>query len=678
MTRRTLVLGLLCACGGGGSGDDVVDAGPDATAGPALELPEVIDFPYVAAGAGAATVTVMASDPGTAEVSGLTWSIDGDAAFTILDAPEQIAAGGEAPVTLRWAGAEARAIAGATLVVDGPLGMRTAELWAVADVAELGEADFAPVTGAGGVTIGDSAVVSMPTAPYPAAGRPWTDDHVHLFVPDGYRERDAHDLVLHFHGHSTTIDATVPGHHYREHVYASGADVILLVPQGPVDTASGNFGKLMDPAGTAAFLEEALIVLFRAGRITRPVLGQVTLTSHSGGYAAVASNIGGDQTFVVAQIDLFDSLYGYLSTYLDYALSGGLLRSNYTSSGGTDGNNLSLAAMLDDAGDPAADAATQRNLAAAAPVVYFTAASHTGSTRDDGAYGEQLRWRAPHSRRGPRAELRTVTASGATATATWLAQTDEDVTGWRVQTSADGVDWTTAAEAAAAARSADFALAAGTRVRLVPVVTGVADADVQPSDVYRVAPDADVLIVDGFDRVIDGSWGGLAHDFAARVGEAAGAVHTASNEAITEDGFDLSAYRAVIWLVGDESVDDHSFTAAERAAIDAYLDGGGHIVLSGSEIGYELGASGAGAAWLAATAGAIQASDDADSLTVDGAGPLAALTGVGFAGPSAPYAEEFPDAFTATGGGAVLLRYGSGSAAAVGLAGRGALVGFPL
>jgi hypothetical protein len=470
--------------------------------------------------------------------------------------------------------------------------------------------------------------------------------------------------VLHFHGFNTTIDQTVPAHLYREHVYASGANVVLVVPQGPVNMASGDFGRLMDPAGTQAMLDEVLIVLYRAGMIENPVLGPVTLTSHSGGYQAVAANLT-NPPFVVRQVDLFDSLYGDIATYQAYATGGGVLRSDYTASGGTDANNMSFASAIGAATDP-----TQANLRDAPAVVYYVPTTHELSTREVGAYGEQLRWSEHASRRGPRIELRSVVAAGGTATVTWLAPHDDDFPQVKIQTSADGTTWNDAATASLDADHASFPLTAGARVRVVPVLDFYTDPN--PSDTYRVDPDAQILVVDGFDRVLDGSWGGLAHDFAAIVGEAAGApVATISHRAITDDNFELSAYRTVIWLCGDQSTADHTFTSAEQAAVTAYLAGGGHLVISGSEVGYEM--SSVNPSWLASTAGAAFASDNSGSYSVSGAGVSAT-----YAGPNAPYPEEYPDTFTATGSGAVVLSYATGAAAAVGIAGRAVIVGFPL
>ncbi len=105
------------------------------------------------------------------------------------------------------------------------------------------------------------------------------------------------------------------------------------------------------------------------------------------------------------------------------------------------------------------------------------------------------------------------------------------------------------------------------------------------------------------------------------------------------------------------------------------MDAGGHVIVSGSEVGYALNADP-----FLATLGARFVGDDAGSLKVDGEGPLASLSNVAFGGDAAVYAEDYPDILgvAAGSGGVALLRYDTGAVAAVGVAGRGALVGFPL
>jgi hypothetical protein len=101
-------------------------------------------------------------------------------------------------------------------------------------------------------------------------------------------------------------------------------------------------------------------------------------------------------------------------------------------------------------------------------------------------------------------------------------------------------------------------------------------------------------------------------------------------------------------------------------------------VVSGSEVGWELSQTQAGAAFLDKGFGAKFLADDSASYAVTGEGALAGFATFTYGGPKAPYAEDYPDALKIGTGGSVVLRYGSGQAAAVGIAGKGVLVGFPL
>ncbi len=651
------------------AGPPLHDGGADAPTQGALVLPETISLPYVVAG-GTSQLEVTISNPGDRDVTGVMFTLSGAAGLTLGTVPDVVPARESVSFLVSYASGPEEEIVSAVLRAESSTSVATADVFGVAGDPALGVASFDALMGAGGVVLGAATTVELPTAPYPDRSRTFTDDRVHVFLPEGYRERDAHDIVLHFHGHNSTVAATLTTHRYREHLYASGVDAILEVPQGPVNTPSGDFGKLMDPDGTAALLQEVLVLLYREGRLTRPVLGEVTLTSHSGGYWAVARNLTSDAPFYVAQAGLYDSIHAHESIYRDFAVSGGRLRSNYTDGAGKADNNRNLMTMLDAAGVVYATEATQATLRDSSTVIYRAATNHRGATRLENAYGEHLRWGLRHSRRGPRIDLREAIVEGGVATVRWLAPHDDDVTGYRVQTSPDGIVWTTAAEAGPEDDEVSFVSAGAVRVRVVSVLDGVMDP--LPSDVYRIDDAPTTLVVDAFDRVIDGSWGGLSHDFAARVGDAVGSVATVSRAAITEGGHDLSRWRRVIWLLGDEASADHTFTAAERALVAAYVAGGGHLVVSGSEVGHELDP--VAATFLAETLGAVFESDDAGALAVSGEG----LGATSFAGPGAPYAEESPDSFRPTSEARVILRYAGGQGAAVGLPGRSAIVGFPL
>ena len=492
-----------------------------------------------------------------------------------------------------------------------------------------------------------------------------------MFVPEGFIDRGPVPFVVHFHGHGTTLAETLPYHKYREQLWASGVNAILVTPQGPVNAGSGNFGKLMDAGGLEALLRDVTAILYRDGKVRTPKVGDLVLTEHSGGYQAVALNLGAqtDEGQVLAA-HLFDGLYGYFSAYEDFARAGGFLRSNYTTGGGTRSNNLDL---VDDLGALVAEDMSATTLRDETAAVWFTPAAHGDCTWWEQAFSEALRWGATNARRGPRVELRTATVSAGTATVTWLAPHDDWTTGFVVETSSDGFVWTPSARVAAGVARATFALSGGRRVRVVPEVEDVGPADVLPSDTYWIEA-SDVLVVDGFDRIFGGSWSNNRHDSAARVGRAVGAA-AASNEAVLEGDITLSSFAAVIWLVGDESLADHTFTAPEQALINAYLAAGGRIIVSGSEVAYDLKSNGAN---FLSGLGAVYQADDANQSSAKGAGTLAALASFTFGGANAPYLEDYPDVLGTATGGSIALQYGNGMTAAAGKANRSVVVGFPL
>lgn len=114
------------------------------------------------------------------------------------------------------------------------------------------------------------------------------------------------------------------------------------------------------------------------------------------------------------------------------------------------------------------------------------------------------------------------------------------------------------------------------------------------------------------------------------------------------------------------------------ARLQAYVDGGGHLLASGSELSWSLAQAAGGPAFLDDVFGAQYLSDNSGSHAIAGTGPLASVASTTFAGTSAPYACPYPDVLAAGPSGDAVLNYGNGKVAAVGIGGRGVLVGFPL
>lgn len=113
------------------------------------------------------------------------------------------------------------------------------------------------------------------------------------------------------------------------------------------------------------------------------------------------------------------------------------------------------------------------------------------------------------------------------------------------------------------------------------------------SDVYGTyrSDTQKVLIVDAFDRMT-GEWKSATHPFAKRVAESLSRLNIsfdcASDEAF-EDKYVLpDDYKAVIWLAGDAVGQDEAVSYNNMSYLANYLKRGGGLLISGSEIAYDL------------------------------------------------------------------------------------------
>lgn len=516
--------------------------------------------------------------------------------------------------------------------------------------AVVGDAGLGSATWSEGDYDTTVALVDLPSAPNADGSTPWSDDTV-MFAVSGSFGDDGVNVITHLHGHNSTIEGTAADQLLVEQYALSGRDAVFIAPQGPVQAASGDFGQLMDPGGHERLVRDAISVLYRDGFVTWPVIGDQVLTSHSGGYYATAAIVR-DGGLAIDAVHLFDSLYGERATFRDYAADGGVLRSNYTASGGTSGQNGTLVDELVGLGVDVTEVDDDEELLAGRATIAFADTDHGLCMRDRLTDARWLAWSGLPFGAGAVPELRSVVASGSEVRVSFVPDGDPESM-IRVEGSNDGAVWEALATVDAA--SAVVPVRARYRVRLVR-----GDVVSAPSDVYGFAAGgARWLVVDGFDRVFGGSWSEPAHSFAAEVAIDSGlAVDAAADEAVSRGDVELGGYDGVIWLLGDESTSDVTLDAAARSAIAAYVGGGGRLVLSGSEVGYASNRS-----WLSSTLGATYVSDDAGTTTLQ--------NGWSF---GVAYTEDWPDVLSGT---SVVWRYDTGGAAAV-VDGSVAVVGFPL
>jgi uncharacterized lipoprotein YddW (UPF0748 family) len=82
------------------------------------------------------------------------------------------------------------------------------------------------------------------------------------------------------------------------------------------------------------------------------------------------------------------------------------------------------------------------------------------------------------------------------------------------------------------------------------------------------------------------------YDYAVEHGQALSvcdlAFDSAVNEAVEAGDVVLDAYPVVDWFTGEDSVADAALSDIERALLTGYLNGGGRLLISGAEIGYDL------------------------------------------------------------------------------------------
>lgn len=178
------------------------------------------------------------------------------------------------------------------------------------------------------VTIDPLLTFTLENAAFPGTGYP--DAAVH--VPPNFDACDHPGLIVFFHGFNncvvnaigSTNTACTPGGSARtalklaDQLDASGANAILIAVEIKVDQATGNPGALTQTGRLRALLDE-IFTQSLAAKLGKPLdvaaFDRVVLSSHSGGYWAVAESLQNGGLDNVREIDLYDSLYGEYATY---------------------------------------------------------------------------------------------------------------------------------------------------------------------------------------------------------------------------------------------------------------------------------------------------------------------------------------------------------------------------
>ena len=150
------------------------------------------------------------------------------------------------------------------------------------------------------------------------------------------------------------------------------------------------------------------------------------------------------------------------------------------------------------------------------------------------------------------------------------------------------------------------------------------------------------------------------------------------NEAVSLRSIDLKNYDGVDWILGRESTENETLNATERALLKSYLDRGGRLLISGSEIGYHLSEKGADRSFYQQYLKAHYRGDNANASRFIGRNHsiFRGLNGHFKNNSYFAYPINSPDYLLPTRGGEALFKYSNGKTAAIGYNGQFGLVHF--
>lgn len=265
-----------------------------------------------------------------------------------------------------------------------------------------------------------------------------------------------------------------------------------------------------------------------------------------------------------------------------------------------------------------------------------------------------------------------------------LAWSNDDFvrTGYRLYASADGLNFGAPISLSSATQSyTESGLPTGTqRYYKVSVVGNGGES--KASRIYGAQvglTNSPVLLVDGNDRWQFQTSENPActnHAFAVLAGRSVSGVafDTANHNAVISGAIQLTNYPAVVWLLGEESTADETFSSAEQSLVSSYLGAKGNLFVSGAEVGWDLDrASGPTTAdrnfYRTQLRAAYSLDDAATYAFAPGAGGLfAGNAASGFDnGTKGTFNVDYPDVIVPTNGSIVALTYSGGTGGAAGV-----------
>lgn len=287
----------------------------------------------------------------------------------------------------------------------------------------------------------------------------------------------------------------------------------------------------------------------------------------------------------------------------------------------------------------------------------------------------------------PPTNPRAISNGDGTVTVTWTAPATGGVggdapTGYVVYRSSNGYGFGNPVTVPGGATVSTTISVTPDQVTYFRVAAANAGGESMPSETIAARPKASgaspILIVNGFQRLdrsmnvrqttnLGSTWGGVqtfdrvklresnSYDYVVQHAQALAAAgrhfDSCSNAAVENAAIALAPYKAVVWILGEESSGDATFSSTEQSRVTNYLNGGGNLFVSGAEIGWDLDRNNYGRSFYNNTLKSnydesSDADDDAGTYQAQGAegGIFAAVGSFDFdPANGAPYNADYPD-----------------------------------
>ncbi|SOD18921.1 N-acetylmuramoyl-L-alanine amidase [Pedobacter xixiisoli] len=245
---------------------------------------------------------------------------------------------------------------------------------------------------------------------------------------------------------------------------------------------------------------------------------------------------------------------------------------------------------------------------------------------------------------------------------------DDDFNGWALAADESTLTPTTTSISLSPNQFSVVPTTTAVHFKLTAVVTNGSNPDVEsaPSDVYsrtvNTTTGPRVLIVDAFDRI--NNYKSRSHNFAAIYfntlkDNATMRINAAADEMIDAGTILLSDYDMVLWFTGDDSTTDKIFNGTNKTKVKTFLDNGGKLLITGSEIAWNLGRPGGGELDISFMNNYLKANYISDGVITDS--PVSGVMGGPFEGVTfnlgENYQTAYPDNISPFGTAITILNY---------------------